>query len=63
MVANADIRKALQVNGVKVWELADKFGIYDSNMTRKLRHEFSDSDKAKALKFIDEIAAAHAAEG
>ncbi|WP_195411003.1 hypothetical protein [Ruminococcus sp. BSD2780120874_150323_B10] len=39
MRANLDIRAAAKSAGVKLWEIADYFGISEPTVTRKLRHE------------------------
>ena len=36
---NQDIRQALVEAGFKHWELAEALGIYEGNLSRKLRRE------------------------
>lgn len=57
MMKNQKIRTAAIENNVKLWEIAEHFGISDANFSRKLRKEFSDSDTQKALQIIVDIAA------
>lgn len=57
--SNKTIRKALRVNDVRAWELADAWGVNEATMCRKLRHEFNDDDRKRALLLIEQIAAAH----
>ncbi len=54
---NLKIRNYAKKNGIKLYELAEKFGVADFNFSRMLRKEFSEEDTKKALEFIDEIVA------
>lgn len=56
MRANLDIRAAAKSAGVKLWEIADKLGITDSNFSRKLRHELPQAEKDRIFSIIEEIA-------
>lgn len=56
MRANLDIRAAAKGAGVKLWEIADKLGITDSNFSRKLRHELPQAEKDRIFSIIEEIA-------
>jgi hypothetical protein len=42
--------------GVRLWQVAEKFGITDATFSRKLRKEFSKEDADKFKKYVDEIA-------
>lgn len=55
--ANAAIRAKAKENGVKLWQIADKLGIYDANFSRKLRKELSAEETAKILDIIEQLAA------
>lgn len=52
---NQDIRKAVQEAGLKLWQIAEKFGMQDSNFSRKLRHELSQTDKQRIYGIIEEL--------
>lgn len=56
MRANLDIRAAAKSAGVKLWELADYFGISEPSITRKLRHELPQAEKDRIFSIIEEIA-------
>jgi hypothetical protein len=56
MRANLDIRAKAKGAGVKLWEIADKLGITDSNFSRKLRHELPQAEKDRIFSIIEEIA-------
>lgn len=52
---NQDIRQYAKKAGVRLWEVAEFLGISDPTMTRKLRHELPETEKAKILAIIDEL--------
>lgn len=52
---NIDIREAAANAGVKLWQIADKLGIYDGNFSRRLRKELSEEEKKKIFSIIDEL--------
>lgn len=53
---NIDIRRKAAGVGVYLWEIADAIGMADSSLSRKLRKELSDDEKAKICCIIDQIA-------
>lgn len=57
MVANQQIREAAKSAGVKLWEIAAKVGVTDSNFSRKLRRELSQAETAQILSVISDLAA------
>lgn len=57
MLNNSDVREYAKSRGVKLWELAAFMRVSDMTMTRKLRVELSDVDKAAIRGHIDAIAA------
>lgn len=54
---NIEIRNAALMNNVKLWELAYRMGMTDSTLSKKMRFEFSEAERERALRLIDEIAA------
>jgi len=54
---NSKIRNRAKEAGVKLWEIADRYGVNDGNFSRKLRRELPDEDRDRILAIIDEIAA------
>ncbi len=56
MPTNADIRVALITNGIKQYQLAERLGIFDTALSRKLRHELPEDEKSHILAIIDEMA-------
>ena len=54
---NAAVRETAKSKGVKLWEIAERYGCNDSNFSRKLRRELPECEREKILCIIDEIAA------
>lgn len=54
--ANADIRAAANRAGVYLYNIAYRLGISENTMTRRLRRELSDEEKAKIKGIIAELA-------
>ena len=53
---NLSIRNYARERRVNLWEVAERLGYsHDSSFSRALRHEFSEEQKEKAFKAIDEI--------
>lgn len=62
MTANADIKSTAKEKHVCLWEIAEALHIADTTMSRKLRRELPDTDKAEIFAIIDRIATQHAAQ-
>ena len=54
---NYDIKQYAKQNHVKLWQLAERLGINDGNLSRRLRREFTEDEKARVKAIIDDIAA------
>lgn len=54
--ANADIRAMAHGAGVPLWQIAERLGCNDGNLSRKLRRELPDSQKARILEIIESLA-------
>lgn len=54
---NTDIRKAAKQAGVFLYEIAERLEISEPTITRKLRKELADDEKAQFLQLIAEISA------
>ena len=57
MLNNRELRQQAKSKQVRFWEIADKLGISEPTMTRKLRRELPAEEKEKIISIIDEIAA------
>jgi hypothetical protein len=54
-LANKDLRDAIKKYGIRMWEMAEVWGISDSKLTRALRHEFNKEQMESAVKAINVI--------
>lgn len=54
-MANAEIRAMLKDSKIPYWRVADKLGVHENSVMRKLRHELPESDKALFMEAIAEI--------
>lgn len=55
-MANNIIRTRAKETGIKLWQIADKLGINDGNLSRKLRKELPEAEQTKILNIINELA-------
>lgn len=55
-MANQDIRNYAKQNGVKLWQVAKVKGISEPTMTRLLRQELPEDEKADFRRIINELA-------
>lgn len=53
---NQDIREAAKAAGVRLWQVADAYGVNDGNFSRKLRRELPQAEKEKILAIIEVLA-------
>ena len=54
-MANQDIKLEAAGAGVKLWQIADKLGIMDTNFSRKLRKELPQEEKDRIYGIIREL--------
>ena len=52
---NTDIKQTAKEAGVKLWQIAEKLNLQDSNFSRKLRKELPEAEKAKIRSIIAEL--------
>lgn len=52
---NQDIRQALVEAGFKHWELAEALGIYEGNLSRKLRRELPSEQKEHIFRTTERM--------
>jgi len=55
-MTNADIRIAAKKTGIKMWQIAERYGLHEGNFSRRLRHELPQEEKDKIFTIIDELA-------
>lgn len=54
-MCNKDLREYARIRKVKLYEVAEKFGVVDNTFSRWLRKEFEPERKEKFKAFVDEI--------
>lgn len=54
--ANSDIRTLAKNSGVKMWQIADKYGVHESTFCVMMRHTLSASDREKIIGIINQLA-------
>ena len=55
-MANDGLRIYAAGKGVRLWQVADRFGITDSYFSKKMRKELSKQDAERFRKYVDKIA-------
>jgi hypothetical protein len=53
---NRELKLYAMSKGVRLWQVADKFGVTDVTFSKKLRHELSKEDAEQFKVYVDEIA-------
>lgn len=53
---NFEIRDAAQKAGVRLWQVAEEYGVNDGNFSRKLRKELPKEEKEKIMGIIEQLA-------
>lgn len=54
-MANQDIRELLKRNRIYLWEVAQLYGCTESTLSKKLRVELSNEEKAKIIDIINKL--------
>lgn len=54
--ANVDIRAAVKAAGLFLWQVAERYGITDSNFSRKLRKELPPQERERVMGIIEQLA-------
>lgn len=57
MLKNQSIRAVAKNKGVKLYEVAERLGVSQATITRKLYFELPKDEQQRILSIIDEIAA------
>lgn len=52
---NLEIRRKLKETKVMQWQVADKLGVSEMTLVRKLRYELPEAEKQKIFSVIEEI--------
>lgn len=54
-MCNKEIKEYARKKRVKLWQIAEKLNMQDSNFSRLLRHELTEDKKEEIRKIIDEL--------
>ena len=57
MQTNIELRRKAKDSGVYLWQVAEKLGMLDAALSRKMRHELDEKTTKRALSAVDEIVA------
>lgn len=52
---NEDIKNIAKENNIRLWRVAERLGVRDSNFSRMLRYKLSKEDREKILAIIKEL--------
>ena len=55
-MCNIEVRNAAKDSGIRLWQVADEIGMNESVLSRKLRKELPDAEKARLLDAIRRLA-------
>lgn len=55
-MTGTEIKRIIKEKGVKIWQVADKFGVADTTFSKYLRKEFNEEDSNRILNIINELA-------
>ncbi len=55
ITSNKEIRNEAKEAGIFLWQVAEKLGITDGNLSRKLRRELLPEEREKVLNIIREL--------
>lgn len=54
--ANQDIRQLSESKGVKMWQIAKRYGVHEVTFIKKMREPLSNADREKVISIINDIA-------
>jgi len=54
-LANMDVRQKAKAAGVQLWRVSKHLGVPDSTMTRRLREELPEQEKARFYAAIETL--------
>ena len=52
---NSDIKNMIKSSGVKMWKIAEAYGVTDSTFSRKLRYQLTDEERTKIINIIRDL--------
>ena len=54
-MTGAEIRKTIIDNGLKLWEVADRYGVSDTTFSKMLRKDFNEENTRKVLSVVENL--------
>lgn len=55
METNEKLKSFIKSKNIKLWQVADKLGIYDTNFSKMLRYKLKDEELNKVYKAVKEL--------
>lgn len=52
---NQDIREGIRKSGIFMWQVAERYGLSDTNFSKLLRKELSEETKTRINRIIEEL--------
>lgn len=56
-MSGEEVRKMILEAGLKLWQVADSWGVNDSNFSRRLRRPFNEKEVERVKAIISELQA------
>ena len=53
---NSAIKVAAVSKGIRMWQIADRLGVHESTLSKRLRKELDASEQAAIIEIINQIA-------
>lgn len=54
-MTGAEVKNLIFSSGLKCWQVAEAWGLCDSNFSRKLRKPFTDDEVSKLYQIINDL--------
>lgn len=55
-MSNAEIKRTAKERGIPLWKIAEKMGIGDYTLSRKMRHELPQEEQDQIIEIMDALA-------
>lgn len=57
IMSGNEVKELIKSNGLKCWQVAQEWGLHDSNFSRKLRKPFNESDIERLYEIVKKLTA------
>ena len=54
-MSGAEIKKAIKAAGLKIWQVADAYGVADTTFSKYLRKDFTSENAERVLNIIEKL--------